>query len=191
MKKIQAQDRLSGEKFKFWYTSKQSSLVKLGAVWLNVKNYQTDCPVKNKNFRIDWPDPIPRLWRLFGRIGAGYPAPIRPNNRQRRGIGSGISDYVGPWKGGGGGRSTPERPGYSLLLPDDGHHQVDCYAILGCACKRLKTDKNEMSNEFCHRGFEGLEWRRGHKSIHGGRAFQPGWCVGKMNAFDIVSPGWW
>ena len=52
-KKIQAQDRLSGEKFKFLYTSKHSSLVKLGAVWLNVKTYQTDCPVKNKNFRID------------------------------------------------------------------------------------------------------------------------------------------
>ena len=53
MKKIQAQDWLSGEKFKFLYTSKHSSLVKLGAVWLNVKTYQTDCPVKNKNFRID------------------------------------------------------------------------------------------------------------------------------------------
>ena len=55
MKKIQTQDRLSGEKFKFLYTSKHSSLVKLGAVWLNVKTYQTDCPVKNKNFRIDCP----------------------------------------------------------------------------------------------------------------------------------------
>ena len=50
---MQAQDRLSGEKFKFLYTSKHSSLVKLGAVWLNVKTYQTNCPVKNKNFRID------------------------------------------------------------------------------------------------------------------------------------------
>ena len=54
MKKIQAQDRLPGEKFKFLYSSKHSSLVKLGVVWLNVKTYQTDCPVKNKNFRIDW-----------------------------------------------------------------------------------------------------------------------------------------
>ena len=27
-----------------------------------------------------------------------YPAPIRPNNRQRRGIGSGISDYLWRWR---------------------------------------------------------------------------------------------
>ena len=47
------QDGLSGEKCIFLYTSKHSSLVKFGAVWLNVKTYQTDCPVKNKNFRID------------------------------------------------------------------------------------------------------------------------------------------
>ena len=53
MKKIHTQDRLSGEKFKFLSISKHSSLVKLGAVWLNVKFYQTDCPVKNINFRID------------------------------------------------------------------------------------------------------------------------------------------
>ena len=33
---------------------KTLSMVKLGAVWLNVKTYQTDCPVKNENFRIDW-----------------------------------------------------------------------------------------------------------------------------------------
>ena len=30
-----------------------SSLEKLGVVWLNVKTYQTDCPVKNINFRVD------------------------------------------------------------------------------------------------------------------------------------------
>ena len=34
--------------------SKHSNLVKLGTVWLNVKTYQTDCPVKNINFRVDW-----------------------------------------------------------------------------------------------------------------------------------------
>ena len=52
-KKIHAQDRLSGEKFKFLPISKHSSLVKHGVVWLNVKTYQTDCPVKNINFRVD------------------------------------------------------------------------------------------------------------------------------------------
>ena len=51
--KINTQDRLSGEKFKFLSISKHSSLVKLGVVWLNVKTYQTNCPVKNINFRVD------------------------------------------------------------------------------------------------------------------------------------------
>ena len=54
VKKNHAQDRLSGEKFKFLSISKHSSLVKHGVVWLNVKTYQTDCPVKNINFRVDW-----------------------------------------------------------------------------------------------------------------------------------------
>ena len=53
VKKIHTQDRLSGKKFKFLSISKHYSLVKLGVVWLNVKSYQTDCPVKNINFRID------------------------------------------------------------------------------------------------------------------------------------------
>ena len=66
MKKIQAQDRLSGEKFKFLYTSKHSGLVKLGAVWLNVKTYQTVCPVKNKNFRIDCPNVMMQNTEYFG-----------------------------------------------------------------------------------------------------------------------------
>ena len=37
MKKIHAQDLLSGEKFKFLSISKHSSLVKLGVVWLKLK----------------------------------------------------------------------------------------------------------------------------------------------------------
>ena len=57
MKKIHTQDLLSGEKFKFLSISKHSSLVKLCVVWLNVKSYQTDCPVKNINFRVDWKRP--------------------------------------------------------------------------------------------------------------------------------------
>ena len=43
-----------GEKFKFLSISKHSSLVNLSVVWLNVKSYQTNCPVKNINFRVDW-----------------------------------------------------------------------------------------------------------------------------------------
>ena len=53
VKKIHTQDRLSGEKFKYLSISKHSSLEKLGVVWLKVKTYQTDCPVKNINFRVD------------------------------------------------------------------------------------------------------------------------------------------
>ena len=53
MKKIHTQDRLSGEKFNFLSISKHSSLEKLGVVWFNVKSYQTGCPVKNINFRVD------------------------------------------------------------------------------------------------------------------------------------------
>ena len=53
VKKIHTQDHLSGEKNQILSISKQSSLVKLGVVWLNVKTYQTDCPVKNINFRVD------------------------------------------------------------------------------------------------------------------------------------------
>ena len=55
MKKLHTQDWLSGEKFKFLsiHVSKHPSLVKLGVVWLNVKSYQTDCPVKNINFCVD------------------------------------------------------------------------------------------------------------------------------------------
>ena len=43
-----------GEKSNFLSISKKCSLVKLDVVWLNVKSYQTDCPVKNINFRVDW-----------------------------------------------------------------------------------------------------------------------------------------
>ena len=65
MKKIHTQDRLSGEKFKFLSISKHSSLVKLGAVWLNVKFYQTDCPVKNINFRIDCRVAASPVYRIY------------------------------------------------------------------------------------------------------------------------------
>ena len=58
VKNIHTQDRSSGEKFKFLSISKHSSLVhvKLGVVWLNVKSYQTDCPVKNYKLshRLHW-----------------------------------------------------------------------------------------------------------------------------------------
>ena len=89
VKKIHTQDRLSGEKFKLLSISKHSSLVKLGVVWSSVKTYQTDCPVKNINFRVDCSWIFNKVWPrvdVFTWTDRDHNAPIFSTKRAYRNV---------------------------------------------------------------------------------------------------------